>query len=100
MTEPTGSVADTSPDRGLAAVARWVGLALQVGIGAFPVAATGLLAPPWAVAVVALGWAFGLVVAWRIGRTRPTATPLVPAATVVLWFAFMTFGDVVLGWVA
>lgn len=83
----------------LDATARWAGLILQAAIAAFPLSASGLLAPPWALVVIAVGWAVGLVVAWRLGRTRPLVVPLVPVVTLAAWFGFITAGESLLGWV-
>lgn len=79
---------------------RWAGIALHVVIGIFPLSATGLLAPPWALVTVAIVWVLALVGAWRLGRARPRLTPLVPVATLAAWFGLMTIGDLWLGWVA
>jgi len=80
-------------------IARWAGLVLQVAIGVFPLSASGLLAPPWALVAIAAGWALGLVIAWRLGRTRPRVVPLVPVVTLAAWFGFITLGERLLGWV-
>lgn len=98
MTDTT-SPDDTSPDT-LDTVLRWAGLVVHIGIGVFPLSASGLLAPPWALAVIAVGWAGALVGAWRVGRTRPRLTPLVPVLTLAAWYGLMTIGDLWLGWVA
>lgn len=82
------------------AAARWGGLGLHVAIGVFPFASTGLLAPPWAVGVVAVWWTVLAVLAWRLGRRSPWLVPLVPLGALAGWFAFLTFGDLALGWVA
>ncbi len=82
------------------ALLKWGGRILHLAIGVFPLASSGLMAPPWALATVALGWVVGAVAAWRIGNARPRLTPLVPIVTVAAWFAFMTLGESALGWVA
>lgn len=83
---------------------RWAakrgGLALHVLIGVFPFASTGLLAPPWAVAVVAAWWLLLAGIAWRLQKRCPWLVPLVPVAALIGWTAFLTFGDLVLGWTA
>ncbi len=79
-------------------VGRWSALLLQVAIGVFPLSASGLLAPPWALALIAVGWALGLVVAWRLGRVRPRVAPLVPVVTLAAWYGFITLGESLLGW--
>jgi hypothetical protein len=77
---------------------RWVGLLVQVAVGVFPLASSGLFAPPWALALIAVGWACGVVLAWRLGRTRPILAMAVPVVTVAVWFALLTVGDRWLGW--
>lgn len=73
---------------------------LHLGIGVFPLSASGLLAPLWAIVVIYLGWAAMGVVAHRTWRSRGWLALLVPPATLALWAAFITFGDVALGWTA
>lgn len=80
--------------------ARWGGLTLHVLVGVFPFAFTGLLAPPWAVGVVAVWWLLLAGVAWRLQRSTPWLVPLVPVGALAGWIAFLIFGDLVLGWVA
>lgn len=80
--------------------ARWGGLGLHILLGAFPFAFTGLLAPPWAAAVVAVWWTFLAGIALRLQRRSPWLVPLVPAAALAGWVAFLSFGDFFLGWVA
>lgn len=91
-TAPLGSPA--------AALARWGSLVLHLAIAVFPLSASGLMAPPWALAAIAVGWLAGLVAVWRIGRSRPFVAVLVPIVTVGAWFALMSLGDTVLGWTA
>lgn len=81
-------------------IARWGGLALHVALGVFPFAFTGLLAPPWAVAVVAVWWLFLAGIAWRLHRRSPWLVPLVPLAALAGWVALLAIGDFFLGWVA
>lgn len=54
------------------AIMRWQGVAVQLGIGVFPFAATGLLAPGWAVAIVALLWIASAVMT-PCASNQPTA---------------------------
>lgn len=81
-------------------VLRWAGLALHVLLGVFPFAFTGLLAPAWAVAVVAVWWLVLAVVAGVLWRCAPWLVALVPIAAFAGWVGFLTFGDLVLGWTA
>jgi hypothetical protein len=73
-------------------------VALQLAVAVPFTAGMGLLAPPWAIVV---GWALWLLAAGVLvatARRRPLLTPLVPAANAALLFAFVTFGEAVLGW--
>ena len=61
-------------------------------------AATGLLAPAWAVMVLLVAWALlaaGLFVLVR--RGSPLAL-LVPPAAMAVWFGTLTAGEQLLGW--
>ncbi|MEX0869063.1 MAG: hypothetical protein WD011_05265 [Nitriliruptoraceae bacterium] len=89
-----------SPTPSSLPAARWIALVLQFGIGVFPLSASGLVAPAWALAVIAAFWAAGLVTIWRVGRSRPVATLAVPVGTLAVWFGFLTLGERFLGWVA
>lgn len=76
-----------------------IGAALHLVIGFF-VAASGLVAPAWGVAVLVVAWLAGAVVAvmrWRRSMFLPL---LVACGTAAFWIGFLTFGDVVLGWTA
>jgi hypothetical protein len=75
-------------------------VALQLAVAVPFTVGMGLLAPPWAIIV---SWALWLVAAGALvatARRRPLLTPLVPAANATLLFAFVTFGEAVLGWQA
>jgi len=76
-----------------------VGGGIQLLMGFF-VTFSGLLAPPWGAAVLIFVW-LGLTI-WMIRswRTGPKITMGVPLLMVAFWFAFLTFGDLVLGWTA
>jgi hypothetical protein len=82
-----------------ARIAGWVGLLGHVAVGFF-YAASGLLAPPWAVIVLLVTWTGLLVLAIVLLRRRPAWTLLVPAAAVLIWFAAMSAGDAWLNWTA
>lgn len=81
-------------------LARWGSLVLHVAVAVFPLSASGLMAPGWGLAVIAVGWLVGLVAVWRIGKRRPFVAILVPVATVAAWFAFMSIGEYLFGWTA
>ncbi len=99
----TSDPAPTSSSGGAslpARMARWASLVLHLAVAVFPLSASGLMAPPWALAVIALGWLVGLIAVWRIGSRRPFAALLVPIGTVAAWFALMSMGEFLLGWTA
>ena len=66
----------------------------------FLYAASGLLAPWWAVVLLLLVWAalLGLAAAWW--TPHPTWVPAVAVFAVVLWFAALNAGGSWLGWTA
>ena len=61
-------------------------------------AASGLMAPLWAVVLILLGWLVLFVLAVRWFRARPWLVLALPFVGAVLWFAVLTFGEQVLGW--
>lgn len=77
----------------------FVGAGIHLVMGFF-VAFSGLIAPPWGVAVLVAAW-LGLTV-WGLRRWRqgPRITMGLPLLMVAFWFLFLTFGDLVLGWTA
>jgi hypothetical protein len=80
-----------------ARIVGWVGVALHAATF-FWYAASGLLAPGWAVAVLLVLWAALLVLAIWLRRTRPLLTPLVAVLAMALWFAILSAGEAWLGW--
>ncbi len=68
--------------------------------GVFSYSASGLLAPPWAVVTVAVVWVGLLAAAVHLRKNRPWLVAATPIASLAFWFAFMTFGDLALGWTA
>ncbi|HEU4421133.1 MAG TPA: hypothetical protein VFR67_01180 [Pilimelia sp.] len=86
----------TRPSPG-ARVAGWLGLAAHVALLPF-YAASGLLAPMWAIVILLIVWAALFVVAIWLLRTRPLLTPLVPAFAAVFWFLAISAGEAWLGW--
>ena len=84
-------------------VAAVVGVVLHLAVGVFPYAASGLLVPLWAIAVLYGCWlalAVLLVRLLRGDRRRPLLAPAVPVAALVVWFAVVTLGEAVFGWTA
>ena len=89
------------PSRSTAARAAGVVAALlHVGVGVFPLSASGLMAPLWAIVVIWLGWLVAAGLLWRIWQHRPYISLLVPPTTVALWAGFLIVGDVLMGWTA
>jgi hypothetical protein len=66
----------------------------------FLYAASGLVAPAWAVVLLLLVWAVLLVVAGAWWTPHPGRLPFVAAFAVVLWFAAVTAGGAWLDWTA
>ena len=69
------------------------------GVVGFFVAASGLMAPLWAVMVLAAVWVVGLVVMIR-GRSSLAIVIGVPLAMAAVWVATMWAGGEFLDWTA
>lgn len=89
----------TEGSRGARAAA-WAGIVVHLVVGVFPYAFSGLLAPLWAVVTVAVVWFGLLAAAIHFRKRRPWFVAAIPIASLGFWFAFLTFGDLVLGWTA
>lgn len=76
-----------------------VGGSIQLVMGFFALF-SGLIAPPWGVAVLIGVWVVLTVWGLRRWRSGPRFTIGIPLLMVAFWFAFLTFGDLVLGWTA
>lgn len=74
------------------------GVLLQLVVGAFYLA-SGLVAPPWGVALLWTVWVMLSVLMWR-WRKQPFRVLLIPFGAAAFWWGFLTFGDLVLGWTA
>ena len=66
----------------------------------FLYAASGLLAPWWAVVLLLVVWALALLVALAWWSRHPTRLPWLPVALAVLWFVVLNAGGAWLGWTA
>ncbi len=86
------------PSRGRSVLV--LGVVLHLAVAVFPLSASGLMAPGGAIVLLYAGWAGLGLAAWRTRRTRPWAMLLAAAAAVLMWFAVMTLGDLLLGWTA
>ena len=76
----------------------WVGLAALLVTVIF-YAASGLLAPGWAVAVLLVIWFALLAVAiWLLRTRRPLYVLPVPVAAWLIWIGALTAGENLLGW--
>ncbi|HEX6684558.1 MAG TPA: hypothetical protein VF062_17270 [Candidatus Limnocylindrales bacterium] len=82
-----------------ALIAGWVGLLAHLATGVW-YAASGLLAPMWAIVVLFVIWFGLLALAIYLLRTRPVWTLLVPVAATAIWFASISAGEALLGWTA
>ena len=87
--------------RGPNATSPWpfVGMA-GMACAFFLYAASGLLAPAWAVVVLLVVWALLLFVGTAWWSLHPTWVPWLAVFAVALWFAVMTAGGAWLGWTA
>lgn len=61
---------------------------------------SGLVAPLWAIVVLGVVWLAACYPLLRGLRAGARWGVLVPLALVAFWFAFITFGEAVLGWTA
>jgi hypothetical protein len=77
----------------------WIGLLLHLGTLVF-YAASGLVAPGWAVVLLLVVWAVLLGVAIWLLRTRPVWVPAVPVAAWFIWWAAISAGEAWLNWTA
>jgi hypothetical protein len=82
-----------------ARIAGWVGLLGHLATLMF-YAASGLVAPLWAVVVLMVIWLALLVLAIVLLRRQPAWTLVVPVAAFAIWFAAISAGDAWLGWTA
>ncbi|GHJ47847.1 hypothetical protein Cs7R123_51890 [Catellatospora sp. TT07R-123] len=82
-----------------ARIARVVGLAGHLLLSVW-YAASGLLAPGWAVAVLMVVWAALFIASIRWWRTRPWWVLAVPVAALAFWLGLLTAGEAWLGWTA
>ena len=76
-----------------------------VGMGGMAVvfflyAASGLVAPPWAVAVLLVFWAALLLVAFRWWTPHPKRLIALPLVAAVVWVAAISAGGFLLDWSA
>ncbi|WP_020573262.1 hypothetical protein [Actinopolymorpha alba] len=63
-------------------------------------AASGLVAPLWAVCGLVVVWVVLVVFALRWFRRRPWAVLAMPFAGVAVWLALLQVGESFLGWTA
>lgn len=92
-----------TPDRphGSVETSMWpfVGMA-GMAAALFLYAASGLVAPWWAVTLLLALWLVAFVVATRWWTRHPRRLVVLPVALVVLWFAALNAGARWLGWTA
>ncbi|MEV6492384.1 hypothetical protein AB0M20_27745 [Actinoplanes sp. NPDC051633] len=76
----------------------WVGFVALLATAIF-YAASGLLAPGWAVALLLIIWLALLVVAiWLLRTQRPLYVMVLPLVAALTWFGVLTAGENLLGW--
>jgi hypothetical protein len=80
-------------------IAWWVGLVAHLVVLVW-YAASGLVAPSWAVAVLLFVWAVLLAVGLRLRTTTPVWMLAVPVAAAAFWFVFISAGEKLFGWTA
>ena len=80
-------------------IAWWVGLAGHLVVLIW-YAASGLVAPTWAVAILLVIWAVLLAVGLRLRKTAPVWMLAVPVAAAAIWFIFISAGEKLFGWTA
>src|SRR5687768_9452622 len=78
----------------------WIALGLQVLVGLFPYGASGLVAPPAGLAVLALVWLALFVALWRWRPANQWLALLVPVGAVALWYVVISLGEAIFGWTA
>jgi hypothetical protein len=77
----------------------WVGLVGHLALFIW-YAASGLVAPGWAVTLLLLIWTAFLALAIRLLVTRPLYVPLVPLTALLFWIMAISAGEAWLGWTA
>ena len=77
----------------------WLGFGAHLLMGVW-YAASGLVAPGWAVVALLTIWVFLTVTVWRLLRTRPLWTLGVPVLDIAIWFAVISAGGAFLDWTA
>jgi hypothetical protein len=82
-----------------ARIAWFIGLAGHLAVLIW-YAASGLVAPLWAVIGLLVIWVALLVVGLRLWRTSPAWMLAVPVVAVVIWFGVISAGEKFLDWTA
>jgi hypothetical protein len=63
-------------------------------------AASGLVVPPWAVAVLLAVWVVLAVALWRLIRRRSGWSAAIPVIDAAFWLAFVQAGSALFDWTA
>jgi hypothetical protein len=77
----------------------WLGIAAHLAVGVW-YAASGLVAPTWAVVVLLAVWVAMSALIPRLWRTHPGWVAAVPVVEALFWFAFISAGEAFLNWTA
>lgn len=80
-------------------MAWFVVAAVMQAVVAFPYLMSGLLVPPYAVAILWAVWIAATVALVRF-RSRGPVLLLIPIATAALWFGLISLGEALFGWTA
>lgn len=83
--------------RALAVIAVVLAAGLHLVVGWFTLT-SGLVAPFWAIVVLAAVWVAAVVLLVRTARRSPLAAPLVPVGNGLLLWAALSAGGLWLGW--
>ncbi len=82
-----------------ALIAGWLGLVAHLATLIW-YAASGLVAPGWAVVTLLVIWLALLAGAIVLLRRRPAYVLLVPVGSALIWFGVLSAGEAWLGWTA
>lgn len=79
----------------------WLVVAAVLHLAVLPFyAASGLVAPGWAVVLLLVAWALLAGALVLVARRHGAPALLVPAVAFALWFLALTVGEQLLGWTA
>ena len=77
----------------------WLGVIAHLLVGVW-YAASGLVAPMWAVALLLVIWLAMSALIPGLMRTRPGWVAAIPVAEAAIWFGVISAGEAFLNWTA